>query len=87
MKATIDFDDTLYRRLKVEAAKRGRSIRDLVTEGVRHVLSQSSLDGAPRPSTTAASFAPLREYAKNADGEHDLPAIRRSVAKGRSRRL
>ena len=38
MKATIDFDERLYRRLKVEAARRGRTIRDLVDEGVRRVL-------------------------------------------------
>ena len=38
MKATIDFDDALYRRLKVEAARRGRTVRELVAEGVRYVL-------------------------------------------------
>ncbi|GJG86284.1 hypothetical protein tb265_14650 [Gemmatimonadetes bacterium T265] len=39
MKATIDFDDALYRRLKIEAARRGRTIRDLVADGVRQVLN------------------------------------------------
>lgn len=34
MKATIDFDGQLYRRLKVEAARRGRTVRELVAEGV-----------------------------------------------------
>ena len=38
MKATIDFDDALYRRLKIEAARCGRTVRELVAEGVRQVL-------------------------------------------------
>lgn len=38
MKATIDFDDQLYRRLKIEVARRGRTVRELVAEGVRYVL-------------------------------------------------
>lgn len=37
MKATIDFDDARYRRLKIEAARRGRTVRELVAEGVRVV--------------------------------------------------
>jgi hypothetical protein len=38
MKATIEFDDELYRKLKVAAALRGRKVRELVEEGVRMVL-------------------------------------------------
>jgi len=38
MKATIEFDDELYRELKTTAAVRGRKIDDLVAEGVRMVL-------------------------------------------------
>ena len=50
MKATIEFDEALYRRLKVEAAKRGRTVRELVAEGVRHVLDSP-------PSTANANAA------------------------------
>jgi hypothetical protein len=39
MKATIEFDDELYRQLKAAAALRGRKVKDLVAEGIRMVLS------------------------------------------------
>lgn len=86
MKATIDFEETLYRRLKIEAARRGGTIRELVQEGVRYVLDLPP-DAAPdQPKPDRAWFATLREYAANADGAHDLPAIRRSIARKRPRR-
>jgi len=40
MKATIEFDDALYRELKVQAAVRNKKIKDMVEEGVRMVLEQ-----------------------------------------------
>lgn len=87
MKATIDFDEALYRRLKVEAARRGRSIRDLVADGVRHVLRNPSSAIAPEETAAPAEWVgSLRAYAKNAGGKHDLASIRRSVTKGRKSR-
>lgn len=84
MKATIDLDDALYRRLKVEAARRGRTIRDLVADGVRQVL------GLAQPSDAGGGVAPwfgsLRDYAANAGGAHDLETIRESIARGRELR-
>ncbi len=41
MKATIEFEDELYRRLKATAAMRGKKVRELVAEGVRMVLQES----------------------------------------------
>jgi hypothetical protein len=38
MKTTIEVPDDLYRRAKAEAALRGRKLKDLVEEGLRHVL-------------------------------------------------
>ncbi len=38
MKATIEFDDDLYRQLKATAALRGAKVKELVAEGVRMVL-------------------------------------------------
>jgi hypothetical protein len=38
MKTTIEVPDELYRRAKAEAALRGRRLKDLVEEGLRHVL-------------------------------------------------
>ncbi len=83
MKATIDFDEGLYRRLKVEAARRGRTVRDLVAEGVRHVL------GIPECTAPAvkeeAWFGVLAPYGKK-QPSHELEAMRKSVARARTRK-
>ena len=86
MKATIDFDEHLYRRLKIEAARRGRTVRDLVSEAVRQVL-----DG-PAPTDAGSSdveWAPtwlgsLSQYAHNAQ-DHSMESVRKSIARGRTR--
>jgi len=41
MKATIEFDDELYRQLKATAALRGSKVKELVAEGVRMVLRRT----------------------------------------------
>ncbi|QJR37835.1 hypothetical protein [Gemmatimonas groenlandica] len=84
MKATIEFDDALYRRLKVEAARRGRTVRDLVAEGVRHVLDTAA---TPTATSDAAAwrpmwFASLGRYAAAVD-DHSMSAVKRSIARGR----
>lgn len=38
MKATIEFEDELYRRLKATAALRGKKVRELVNDAVRKSL-------------------------------------------------
>ena len=83
MKATIDFDERLYRRLKIEAARRGRTIRELVDEGVRRVLGLP-VPGAEDGVVEAPEwFGSLREYGENASGGHELSSIRRSIAEKR----
>ncbi|MBW3534732.1 MAG: hypothetical protein KY453_05865 [Gemmatimonadetes bacterium] len=84
MKATIEFEDSLYRRLKVEAARRGRTIRDMVEEGVRHVLGHPSPRPSEEPEEEPEWFGALHGYAHNAADDHDLEAVRRSIAKGRA---
>ena len=89
MKATIDFDDTLYRRLKVEAARRGRTVRELVADGVRHVLDSPPTSvarpdgGEPVDGWRPAWFASLGRYA-SAVNDHSMTAVRESVARGRA---
>jgi len=89
MKATIEFEDALYRRLKAEAALSGRKVRDMVAEGVRRVLAEPGpVTAAPSPVESAvppAWFGSLRQYAANAQGHHDLAAVRESITKGRQR--
>jgi len=89
MKATIDFDDQLYRRLKVEAARRGRTVRELVAEGVRYVLDGERPEPpAAGEAGVAAEWRPtwigvLRPWAANV-ADHSLNAIRESIARGRT---
>ena len=84
MKATIDFDEGLYRRLKIEAARRGQTVRELVAEGVRYVLGQTASPAAA-PERPTAWYGALRDYAPNAKGDHDLTSIRRSIGRRRGR--
>lgn len=48
MKATIEFDDELYRQLKATAALRGSKVKELVAEGVRMVLRDRDATGPGR---------------------------------------
>ena len=48
MKTTVDLPDDLSRRIKAEAALRGRKLKDLVEEGLRLVLE------SPRAARTGA---------------------------------
>jgi len=84
MKATIEFDEALYRRLKVEAAKRGRTVRELVAEGVRHVLdSPPSTANANAAGWQPAWFGSLASYASAVE-DHSMGAVKRSIAHGRA---
>ncbi|MEO8336990.1 MAG: hypothetical protein ABI664_18545 [bacterium] len=82
MKATIDLDEGLYRRLKVEAARRGRTVRELVAEGIRVVLDSPVLVAPSDDTQNAEWFGALNAYAANAD-QHDLGAMRASIARSR----
>lgn len=89
MKATIDLDDSLYRRLKVEAARRGATVRELVAEGIRRVLETPPASTASETTVSGeeespAWFGSLGRYGRAVD-DHSMAAIRSSVAEGRSR--
>jgi plasmid stability protein len=86
MKATIDLDEALYRRLKVEAARRGRTVRELVADGIRAVIDappapDAAIDGAKAPDW----YGSLSSYARRAE-QHDLDAMRASIARGRKQK-
>ena len=53
MKTTVEVPDDLYRRAKVEAALRGRKLKDLIEEGLRLVLD------APRKTRRPPGLAGL----------------------------
>ena len=51
MKTTVELSDELFRKVKAEAALRGRKLKDLVEEGLRLVLKTPPGGGEPaRPS-------------------------------------
>ena len=89
MKATIDFDDQLYRRLKVEAARRGRTVRELVADGVRRVLDAPESPPAVAALAAGATawrpewFGALERQARAVD-DHSMAAVRASIAQRRS---
>lgn len=57
----------------------------MVEEGVRHVLGVSAHSGGGEAQDDKlAWFGALRDYAPNAEGEHAMAAVRRSIAQGRS---
>lgn len=86
MKATIDFDDALYRRLKIEAARRGRTVRELVAEGVRYVLDTPDVAHAGDQGTPESWrpdwYGSLGRFGR-ATPDHSLDGVRKSVSRGR----
>jgi hypothetical protein len=58
MKTTVELPDELYRRVKAEAALRGRKLKDLVEEGLRLVLE------TPRSKRRRPSLAGLMKRAR-----------------------
>jgi hypothetical protein len=57
MKTTIEVPDELYRRAKAEAALRGRKLKDLVAEGLQHVLE---MPAKHRPASLAGLMKKAR---------------------------
>lgn len=84
MKATIDLDDALYRRLKVEAARRGRTVRELVADGIRAVLDAPAPIEAKAVSEPPNWYGTLSAYGKKVE-DHSVDAMRSSIARRRKR--
>ena len=63
MKTTIELPDELFRKVKAEAALRGRKLKDLVEEGLRLVLET--------PRTAATSKPALHDLMKGSAGVVD----------------
>ena len=63
LKTTIEVPDELFRRAKVEAALRGRKLKDLVEEGLQLVLD-TPRGAAPR-SRLAAKMKRARGLVKS----------------------
>jgi hypothetical protein len=89
MKATIDFDPTLYRALKIEAARSGTTIRELLDQAARLILRQRAEPqppAAPEPDGPPPDmpwFGILRDKIPTMPASHDMAAVRESIARGR----
>lgn len=68
MRSTFDLPDDLMKRAKIAAVKRGSTLRDLVAEGLRRVLTDES--GSKRKRMTEAPV-------KLRDG-HTIPLLSNS---------
>jgi hypothetical protein len=60
MKTTIDLPDDLYRQAKAEAALRGLKLKDMVEQGLRHMLQKPRRSSAKRREPTLADL--MGEY-------------------------
>ncbi|BCX89245.1 hypothetical protein MIN45_P1617 [Methylomarinovum tepidoasis] len=56
MKTTVELPDELYRRAKVEAALRGRKLKDLIAEGLRRVLEQPAPEAEGGEETEGSAW-------------------------------
>ena len=68
MKTTLDISDELYRQAKILAASENRKMKDLVNEGLRLVLGQSSAYTTLSPRRMTEAPVRIR------DG-NDLPVL------------
>jgi len=55
MKTTIDLPDTLLHQAKVTAARRRTTLKDLVVQGLEHVIRSPVTPTPPSPATLADS--------------------------------
>ncbi|MGA3308869.1 MAG: hypothetical protein ABSD08_09680 [Xanthobacteraceae bacterium] len=76
MKTTVEVPDELYRRAKAMAALNGRKLKDLIEEGLRHVLE------GPRKTHRQRDLAELMKRARGVvdSGVPDLASNPRHLA-------
>jgi hypothetical protein len=62
MKTTLEMPDDLFRRAKATAAKRGQSLKQLVTTALEHELAKRSKPAASAKARNARAEAWLSEF-------------------------
>jgi len=68
MRSTFDLPDSLVKRAKIAAVKRGSTLRDLVAEGLRRVLSEEQNAQRRRMTEAPVKLPP----------GHSIPALSNS---------
>ncbi|MDA0765306.1 MAG: hypothetical protein O3A92_00585 [Verrucomicrobia bacterium] len=63
MKTTIELPDDLVHRAKVLAAERRTTLRELVLQGLEHVLAGPQMTARDRAKTLFAAMDELPEFA------------------------
>ncbi len=61
MKTTVDLPDDLARRIKAEAALRGRKLKDLVAEGLRLVLEAPESAASPAKKRLPTAYELMKD--------------------------
>jgi hypothetical protein len=62
MKTTIELPDAVVRRAKIAAAERKTTLRELVLQGLEHVLAGNQLSAKERASRLFAEMDKLPEF-------------------------
>ena len=57
MKTTFDLPDALYRRIKIRAAERDTSVREIVIHSLQRELESPPLEARELPKDAASLFA------------------------------
>jgi hypothetical protein len=69
MRSTFDLPDSLVKRAKIAAIKRGSTLRDLVAEGLRRVLSDEQYVQRKRMTEAPVKLPPGHSIPVLSNGE------------------
>jgi hypothetical protein len=69
MRSTFDLPDSLVKRAKIAAVKRGSTLRDLVAEGLRRVLSDERFEQRKRMTEAPIKLPPGHSIPVLSNGE------------------
>lgn len=84
MKATFQIPDELYRELKSEVAREGRTMREVTIQLFRQWLAARRGGVGGRPRVNWRQFrSPLASRVPDEISDHSLDGIRSSIAKGK----
>lgn len=78
MRTTLDLPDDILRRAKIAAVERGSSLRQLVTDALRHEIEGSATKVRRRltaPPVKLSADAPLRKLSPDAVKRLDAEAV------------
>ncbi|MBW8878112.1 MAG: hypothetical protein JF614_24375 [Acidobacteria bacterium] len=95
MKATIEIPDELYRLVKAKSALEGRAVREVTVELYQHYVRkgeapesaarEAATTGGPAEGRTIPTWFGVLGKTARAVTQHDMSAIRESIARGIAR--